>query len=304
LPVFPEFLLGHNLAPVDEVTSAWPVGEDFDMSAPGTYRVSLGGRIEDLDTTVCSNTLEVRVYAVTNEPFDKVLRDSRVYSFTKDAMIAALKDPRPPLRSAAAEKLAYETETDAIPAIVEALAVEWDAPTKQALNLALIKLGSVWLAPHREARGGQIRPSPFQQCAPSAPPILSLTLSQSPAPPGQGPVIHVSARNLTERPVAFFKEGSPADMFSATVLDARGGHARIQKEMDYLYRRHPPEGAAGSGAPVEAVLPAGGETSWDWRVGEDFDMPAPGSYLVSLGGALEYLNTTVCSNTLEVNVGE
>ena len=282
------------------------------MSAPGTYRVSLGGRMEDLNTTVCSNTLEVRVYAVTNAPFDKVLQGVYMYSFTPEAMIAALKDYRPEVRVAAAEKLVSEGETNAISAMVEALPSKsdptknweaWNAATRQGLNLALTETGSAWLARNREARGGQIRPSPFQQCAPSAPPILSLTLSQSPAPPGQGPVIHVSARNLTERPVAFFKEGSPADMFSATVLDARGGHARIQREMDYLYRPHPPEGAAGSGAPVEAVLPAGGETSWDWRVGEDFDMPAPGSYLVSLGGALEYLNTTVCSNTLEVNVG-
>jgi hypothetical protein len=39
----------------------WSVGDDFDMSAPGTYRVSLGGRIGYLNTTACSNTALVTV---------------------------------------------------------------------------------------------------------------------------------------------------------------------------------------------------------------------------------------------------
>jgi hypothetical protein len=39
----------------------WNVGDDFNMSEPGTYRVSLGGRMAYLATTVCSNTMEVTV---------------------------------------------------------------------------------------------------------------------------------------------------------------------------------------------------------------------------------------------------
>jgi hypothetical protein len=31
------------------------------MSVPGAYHVSMGGRIAYLDTTVCSNTAEVKV---------------------------------------------------------------------------------------------------------------------------------------------------------------------------------------------------------------------------------------------------
>jgi hypothetical protein len=311
LPIFPEYVfLGRNPDPVGEVTWLWPVWEDFDMSAPGTYRVSLGGRIEDLDTTVCSDTLEVKVYAVTNAPFDKVLSEARAFAFIKEAMIAALNDPRPWLRLAAAEKLASEAETDAIPALVEGLPPEWDrtknlvlwdVATRQKLNLALMDLGSAWLLRDRQARGGQIRPTPSQQCAPPASPILSLALGQSPTAAGHEPVIHVSARNLTERPVAFFKEKSPADMFSVTVIDPRGGQARILRAKDYLYHPNPPATVASS-RPSEAVLPPNAETSWDWRMGEDFDMSAPGVYRVSLGARLGYLNTAVCSNTLEVNV--
>ncbi|MGA3261107.1 MAG: hypothetical protein ABSE35_19660 [Bryobacteraceae bacterium] len=49
------------LLPNEEISSMWKVGEDFDMSAPGVYRVSLGGPLEYLNTTVCSNTIDVTV---------------------------------------------------------------------------------------------------------------------------------------------------------------------------------------------------------------------------------------------------
>jgi hypothetical protein len=39
----------------------WNVGNTFDMSEPGVYHVSLGGRITYLDTTICSNMAEVKV---------------------------------------------------------------------------------------------------------------------------------------------------------------------------------------------------------------------------------------------------
>ena len=39
----------------------WNIGEDFDLSEPGIYHVSLGGRLAYLDTTVCSNMAEVKV---------------------------------------------------------------------------------------------------------------------------------------------------------------------------------------------------------------------------------------------------
>jgi hypothetical protein len=49
------------LAPYEDVSWIWRIGDDFDMSVPGTYRVSFGGRIGYLDTTVCSNTLWLTV---------------------------------------------------------------------------------------------------------------------------------------------------------------------------------------------------------------------------------------------------
>ena len=39
----------------------WNVSDDFDVSEPGVYHVSLGGRLAYLDTTVCSNTAEIAV---------------------------------------------------------------------------------------------------------------------------------------------------------------------------------------------------------------------------------------------------
>jgi hypothetical protein len=39
----------------------WKIGDDFDLSDPGVYQVSLGGRLAYLDTTVCSNTAEITV---------------------------------------------------------------------------------------------------------------------------------------------------------------------------------------------------------------------------------------------------
>lgn len=46
-----------SLPPGKEVSWTWRIGADFDMSAPGIYQVSFGGRIKYLDTSVCSNVL-------------------------------------------------------------------------------------------------------------------------------------------------------------------------------------------------------------------------------------------------------
>jgi hypothetical protein len=49
-------------------------------------------------------------------------------------------------------------------------------------------------------------------------------------------------------------------------------------------------------------LPPQKDVTWDWRVGQDFDMSAPGIYSVSLGAKLDYLDAAVCSNTAYVTV--
>jgi hypothetical protein len=62
----PEFLDGPGpgifLKPGEERKLwTWHVDDDFDLSTPGTYKVSLGGRFPYLNTTVCSNVAEVTV---------------------------------------------------------------------------------------------------------------------------------------------------------------------------------------------------------------------------------------------------
>jgi hypothetical protein len=49
------------LPPSEDVSWIWKIGDDFEMSVPGIYRVSFGGTIGYLDTTVCSNTLWLTV---------------------------------------------------------------------------------------------------------------------------------------------------------------------------------------------------------------------------------------------------
>jgi hypothetical protein len=49
------------LRPLEDVSWYWHVGDDFDMSAPGVYRVSLGAKLGYLDTYVCSNVATVMV---------------------------------------------------------------------------------------------------------------------------------------------------------------------------------------------------------------------------------------------------
>ena len=61
------------------------------------------------------------------------------------------------------------------------------------------------------------------------------------------------------------------------------------------------EGLFDSGPAVQPLVPMG-EFSWIWRVGDDFDMSARGTYRVSFGGPLNYLDAVVCSNSAEVRV--
>jgi hypothetical protein len=116
-------------------------------------------------------------------------------------------------------------------------------------------------------------------------------------------VVHISARNVSGRVIPFVWTASPGQLFSVTLLEPGGGKARIPKAQEWLY--HPaselPAGMIGGGhGPMGRALAPGEEFAWDWRVGSDFDMSAPGMYRVSFGGPLEYLNTTVCSNTIDV----
>jgi hypothetical protein len=47
------------LLPMGKESWDWIVAQDFEMTAPGIYSVSLGARFDYLDATVCSNTAYV-----------------------------------------------------------------------------------------------------------------------------------------------------------------------------------------------------------------------------------------------------
>jgi hypothetical protein len=186
------------------------------------------------------------------------------------------------------------------------------------MQLALGMLGGTLLRSSKQHPGGQIRATPFQACTASEPPVLALSVEQA-AGPGNaalGPMVRVTVRNVSNRVVPFFWTASPTEIFSATVLGPDGGRADVPEAQDYLY--HPlaelpaPKvknasglvltGVVGGSGPMGLALAPGAEATWDWRVGSDFDMTASGTYRLSLGGTLDYLNTTVCSNTIDVTV--
>jgi len=49
------------LPPQEDVSLIWGIGQEFDMSAPGIYSVSIGAKLDFLDATICSNTAYVTV---------------------------------------------------------------------------------------------------------------------------------------------------------------------------------------------------------------------------------------------------
>lgn len=220
------------------------------------------------------------------------------------ALLSALRDSQPEVRSQAAQKLADAMLTDAIPAIMEAWSAEKDPQTKHMLWYSLVVFGWSLNKRAQASRGGQVRPAPFQACVPSEPRILSLTIE----PPAHSQtsydatLFRVSIRNLTEGRLAILA-GSVDDMFSATVLGPSDARATIRKDRDFLYHpisELPPLTPMGHSGGIIPMLEANEETSFRWQ--PDFDMTQPGHYQIRLGGKMNYLDTTICSNTLDVTI--
>jgi hypothetical protein len=177
-------------------------------------------------------------------------------------------------------------------------------------------LGSSLLSASRSPGDDAVREQPFQSCTATGPEVLSLQLEQV-EPPYQAnlvpmdPVVRVSLRNLTNGPIGVPRPGYPTELFSATVLDPLGKHPGIPEANAWMYLptrelyRPRADGAiivhGTNGSGLEPLQP-GQEASWDWHVGHDFTLSVPGTYRVSLGGRIAYLNTTVCSNTIDVTV--
>jgi hypothetical protein len=52
----------------------------------------------------------------------------------------------------------------------------------------------------------------------------------------------------------------------------------------------------------EQTLRRAGAARFAFRWRPDFDMTQPGHYQIRLGGKMNYLDTTICSNTLDVTI--
>lgn len=95
-----------------------------------------------------------------------------------------------------------------------------------------------------------------------------------------------------------------------TVLDPSGSPARIAKGREIGYQPY----SAGDNGKIPVMvykvttlfdpLAPGESVSWEWKVGDEFDMSAPGTYQIGFGGRVAFLDTTVCSNALELKVAK
>lgn len=233
---------------------------------------------------------------------DHILRAAG-YTSTRASLTSALRGPSTDLRSVAAARLAMSEGTSAIPVILAAMAGEENHCAHLGMRLALASLGKPVYALTLARRGGQTLAAPFQPCTPSKPPILSLSIEPVPQAQSTVPVIRVTLRSLIQEPLAFLQQ-DPAGTFSATVLDPTGGHAAVAKGFEWLYLPGSAAVFLASNPPALVPLLPNEEISSTWKVGEVFNMSAPGVYRVSLGGTIDYLNTTVCSNMIDVTVGK
>jgi hypothetical protein len=232
-----------------------------------------------------------------HEDLDRALEGVGI-PLTRDSLVTALGDPRADLRSLASLKLALTgTKADLGP-LMRAWLAEEDPCTKFEMEFALgILVPGLALDP-KQHPGGQEWVTPFQPCTPSQPVLVTLTVEQMTVPNIDVPTVRISARNHTARTLPF-ASGHPEQLYSVTVLDPTGAPAKIAKGREGMYRP-----VANGNGPVFLALPPQKDVplmTW-WRVGDDFDMSAPGLYHVSLGGRIGTIDSTVCSNVAEVRV--
>jgi len=242
----------------------------------------------------------------SQETLDNNLRQAG-YTFTKESLLSALRDPRPDVRGLAAGKLSETGDAPSLNALAEALSIEGETCAHFEIGFAIGMLGQdLFLTSGKQHPGGQPFVTPFQPCTPSDPPVLTLAIEQDPSSltGANGPLIHVSARNVSGRLLPFVWASPPGYLFSVTLLEPGGGKAPIPKDREWVYHPLQPDRLVGGHGPIGKALKPGDEATWDWRPGNDFDMSTPGTYRLSLGGPIEYLSTSACSNTIDVIVGK
>jgi hypothetical protein len=240
--------------------------------------------------------------SVSSEDRDRGLQEAG-YLLTRDSLEAALYDRQADLRSVAAQKLAEIGGKVELAPIMQAWLAERDGCTEAGISMALSRLAGGLAWDKQRHPDGQRRVTPFQACTPSRP-IISLNIQQTTDRYFSGAAVRVSFRNQTSQTLAFVKTASPMDLFSATVLGPGGERAKVTAGKEWMYK---PLVHSGSFHPagiqlIFQPLPPNEDVSWIWRIGEDFDMSVPGTYQVSFGGRIDYLDTTVCSNTLWMTV--
>jgi hypothetical protein len=259
-------------------------------------------------------------FSITREVLDTGLQRSGV-ALTREALTVALQNPRADIRSLAALRLAFERVPTTLPrdgatiahedwdkadmsALVRAWAAESDSCTKREMNIALNMFAPPIVNGRPRHPGYQPWITPFQPCTASEPPVLTLTVEQATVPSTSPPTVRISIQNQTQEVLAFIRGVEPEELFSVTVLGPSGDRATVAKGRERLFEplatSHLPQDGS---APIFFPLPPKEPQQWIWKVSDDFDMSEPGTYRVSLGGRLAYLDTTVCSNTAEVKVG-
>ncbi len=214
--------------------------------------------------------------------------------------IAALSDPRGDVRSLAALQLSEIGLRPDLAPMIRAWASENDDCTRGWLEISLAALTSKLRGDPRKAF--QWRVAPFQACIPSSQEPISLSIGQVRESGYPGPAIRVVVRNESSNALPFLWAPSATVLFSVTVLTPTGVPAKVTNGLEWMYEPiHDLEHIFGRGPGFAPLMPQQ-EFSWTWRVGEDFEMSTPGSYRVSFGGRLNYLDATVCSNVAEVTV--
>jgi hypothetical protein len=253
------------------------------------------------------------ILGVSYETRDRGLQGAG-YALTHDSLLSALNDQRADVRSAAAQKLVEGADWKAgLAPILRAYLAEKDLCAQSSMGLALTGLMHRIAWDPKQHPGDQQLVTPFQPCTPPGHQVMSVTIEQTRDQYYSGPAIRLTYRNQTAQTLAFAKTLAPMDLFSVTVLNPAGERAKVTQGREWLYEPLRPQHAptrpgdsisvlTNSFRLVFAPLPPGEDVSWIWRIGEDFDLSEPGTYRVSFGGRLDYLDTTVCSNTALVTI--
>jgi hypothetical protein len=240
----------------------------------------------------------------SSEAIDRNLQDSGIGG-TRDALTAALSSSRPDFRSLAALKLGREGGKADLEPLMQASLAETDPCTRIAFASAL---GSLALAlVHDPAQHRESKPwiAPFKPCKPAEPAMAELTVAPGNSNSFGAPTLEISVSNLTAK-ILPFVVALPEELFSVSVFGPAGAPVKT-KGKDYMFDETPgPRFSLAFGTtPSLLILPPGKDGHfWTWNIGDDFDMSQPGTYHVSLGGRIAYLDTTVCSNTAEITVAK